>query len=109
CRGGPRPGGDSAAGAVSVVLVLVVLVVVFVVLVVEVVAIVEVVVLVVIVVVIVEDDQRRGDLVGAEDGGVVGVEGRGALLRGRVEIGAVVTAGCGGVFIVMFFGVVCLA
>src|SRR5699024_278622 len=101
CRGGPRPGGDSAAGVVSVVLVPVVLVVVFVVLVVEVVEIVEVVVLVV---VSVEDDQRRGDLVGVEEGVVVGVEGRGELLRGRIESGVVVTAGGGGRLVVTFEG-----
>src|SRR5699024_293837 len=104
CRGGPRPGGDSAAGVVSVVLVLVVLVVVFVVLVVEVVEIVEVVVLVVIVVVIVEDDQRRGDLVGVEEGVVVGVEGRGELLGGRIESGGVVTARGGSGLVVTFEG-----
>src|SRR5699024_3170400 len=86
CRGGPRPYGGSAAGVVPVVLV-----VVLVVIVVEVVEIVEVVVLVV-VIVIVEDDQRRGDLVGVEEGVVVGVEGRGELLRGRIESGVVVTA-----------------
>src|SRR5699024_4596291 len=100
CRGGPRPYGGSAAGVVPVVLVVVVIVIV----VVEVVEIVEVVVLVVIVVVIVEDDQRRGDLVGVEEGVVVGVECRGELLRGRSESGVVVTARGGGRLVVTFEG-----
>src|SRR5699024_5711088 len=94
CRGGPRRYGGSAAGRVPVVLVVVVIVVV------EVVEVVEVVVIVV----IVEDDQRRGDLVGVEEGVVVGVEGRGELLGGRIESGVVVTARGGSGLVVTFEG-----
>src|SRR5699024_3695095 len=89
CRGGPRRYGGSAAGLVPVVLVVV-----------EVVEVVEVVVIVV----IVEDDQRRGDLVGVEEGVVVGVEGRGELLGGRIESGVVVTARGGSGLVVTFEG-----
>ena len=98
--------GSSGPGVVVLVVVLIVVVVIVVVIeVVEIIEVVEVVVVIIVIVIVaVEDDQRRGDVVGVEEGVVVGVESRRQLLGGSVEGGIVVTAGGGRRLVVTFQG-----